>query len=248
MTVALAAFTLAPGLALGSFLNVVAARLPLRRSVVTPRSACPGCETAIAWYDNLPVLSYLLLRGRCRSCRSPIGIVYPLVELVTALLLAACVLAFGLTPRAAVAGLFCAMLVVISAIDLKHRIVPNRIVLPAAAVVLAAQTAISPSPEWAIGGFGAALFLLVAALVYPRGMGMGDVKLALLLGAMLGRTVPVALMLGMLAALVPAVVLLARHGSAARKLALPFAPFLSFGAIVALFLGDALLDAYLTLL
>ena len=248
MTVALAAFTLAPGLVLGSFLNVVATRLPLRRSVVTPRSACPGCGTAIAWYDNLPVLSYLLLRGRCRACRSPIGIVYPLVELVTALLLAACVLAFGLTPRAAVAGLFCAVLVVISAIDLKHRIVPNRIVLPAAAVVLAAQTAISPSPEWAIGGFGAALFLLVAALVYPRGMGMGDVKLALLLGAMLGRTVPVALMLGMLAALVPAVVLLARHGSAARKLALPFAPFLSLGAIIALFFGDALLDAYLTLL
>jgi leader peptidase (prepilin peptidase) / N-methyltransferase len=107
------------------------------------------------------------------------------------------------------------------------------------------MTALHPSPEWALGAFGASLFLFLAALAYPQGMGMGDVKLALLLGAMLGRTVPVALMLGMITALVPSFVLLARHGSAARKMGIPFAPFLAFGGIVALFFGDAVLDAYL---
>jgi leader peptidase (prepilin peptidase)/N-methyltransferase len=111
-------------------------------------------------------------------------------------------------------------------------------------VVLVAQTALFPSPEWALGAIGASGFLLVAALAYPAGMGMGDVKLALLLGAMLGRLVGVGLMLGMFAALVPSVVLLARHGSAARKMGIPFAPFLVFGAVVALFVGKPLLDAY----
>jgi leader peptidase (prepilin peptidase) / N-methyltransferase len=111
--------------------------------------------------------------------------------------------------------------------------------------VLGAQTALEPSPEWALGALGASGFLLLAALAYPAGMGMGDVKLALLLGAMLGRLVGVGLMLGMLAALVPSIVLLARHGSAARKMGIPFAPFLALGALIALFAGDSLLDAYL---
>ena len=120
--------------------------------------------------------------------------------------------------------------------------------LPAAAIVLAAQSALELSPEWAIAALGASGFLLVAALVYPAGMGMGDVKLALLMGAMLGRTVPVALMVGMVAALAPSVVLFARHGAGARKMGIPLGPFLALGSVVALFFGDALLDAYLTLL
>jgi leader peptidase (prepilin peptidase)/N-methyltransferase len=245
---AAALFSLAPGLALGSFLNVVAARVPLRRSVVTPASSCMSCRTPIAWYDNVPVISWLLLRGRCRHCGAPIAWVYPAVEVVTALLIAACVLAFGLTLDAVVASFFCAVLVVISATDLAHRIIPNRVVLPAAAVVLAAQTLLEPSPEWALGALGGGGFLLLAAIAYPAGMGMGDVKLALLIGAMLGRTVPVALMIGMVAALVPSIVLLARHGSAARKMGIPFGPFLAFGSVVALFWGDRLLDSYLALL
>jgi leader peptidase (prepilin peptidase) / N-methyltransferase len=247
-TLALAAVALAPGLAVGSFLNVVAARVPLKRSIVTPGSACMSCGHEVAWYDNVPVVSYLVLRGRCRGCGTGIGWVYPAVELLTALLIAASFLAFGWSGKSFVAAFFCAVLVTISATDLAHRIVPNVIVLPAAAVVLVAQTALEPSVEWVLAALGAALFLLVAALAYPKGMGMGDVKLALLLGAMLGRTVPVGLMLGMVAALVPSVVLLARHGSAARKMTIPFAPFLAFGAVVALFFGDRLLDAYLTLL
>jgi leader peptidase (prepilin peptidase)/N-methyltransferase len=204
-----------------------------------------SCGSELAWYDNVPVVSWLALRGRCRSCGSRISSLYPAVELATAALVAGCFVAFGLTAKAFVASFFCVVLVVLSAIDLTHRIVPNRIVLPAALVVLVAQTALDPSPEWALGALGASGFLFVAALAYPAGMGMGDVKLALLLGAMLGRTVPVGLMVGMVAALVPSVVLLARHGSAARKMGIPFAPFLAVGALVALFAGQPLLDAYL---
>jgi leader peptidase (prepilin peptidase)/N-methyltransferase len=242
---ALAAAFLAPGLALGSFLNVVAARVPLRRSIVRPPSACMSCGTEIVWYDNVPVLSYLLLRGRCRSCSASIPLRYPLVEVATALLVAGCVWKFGLSADAAVAAFFCAALVAVSATDLEHRIVPNRVVVPAAAVVLVAQTALHPSVEWVLAGLGVSGFLFAAALAYPKGMGMGDVKLALLLGAMLGRTVPVALMLGMLAALVPSLVLIARHGKRARKMGIPFAPFLAIGGVVALFAGHWLLDAYL---
>jgi leader peptidase (prepilin peptidase) / N-methyltransferase len=220
----------------------------LRRSVVHPGSACMSCAAPIAWYDNLPIVSYLFLRGRCRSCGETIPWKYPLVEFLTALLVGASVLAFGFSPEAAVASFFCAALVAVSVVDLERRIIPNRIVLPAAAVVLAAQTLLSPSPEWALAAFGASLFLFLAALAYPAGMGMGDVKLALLLGAMLGRTVPVAMMIGMIAALVPSTVLLIRHGSAARKMGIPFGPFLAFGGIVGLFAGDWILEAYLGLL
>ena len=246
MDVALGLFAFWPALALGSFLNVVAARVPLRRSVVRPASACMSCGHELAWYDNVPVASWLWLRGRCRSCGTGISARYPAVELATAALVAACFVRFGLSGEAFLAGFFCVVLVVLSAIDLEHRIVPNRIVLPAALVVLLAHTALDPSPEWLLGALGASGFLLVAALAYPAGMGMGDVKLALLLGAMLGRVVGVGLMLGMLAALVPSVYLLARHGSAARKMGIPFAPFLALGAVIALFAGHSLLDAYLS--
>ena len=234
-----------PALALGSFVNVVAARVPERRSVVRPRSACMTCGTELAWYDNVPVISYLALHGRCRSCGVRISPLYPAVELATAGLIAACFVVYGLTAEAVVAAFFCAVLVAVTATDLTHRIVPNRIVLPAAGVVLLAQTAIHPSPEWLLGALGASGFLFVAALAYPAGMGMGDVKLALLLGAMLGRLVGVGLMVGMVAALVPSIYLLARHGAAARKMGIPFAPFLAFGSIVALFAGQAIFNAYL---
>jgi leader peptidase (prepilin peptidase) / N-methyltransferase len=241
---ALAAFALAPGLAVGSFLNVLAARIPLRRSVVKPRSACMSCGSELAWYDNVPLVSYALLRGRCRSCGVRISALYPAVELATALLVAGCVLKFGLSGEAAVAGFFCAVLVAVTATDLTHRIVPNRIVVPAAAIVLAAHTALEPRPEWALGALGASLFLFAAAVAYPAGMGMGDVKLALLMGAALGKAVSVALLAGMIFALAPSVFLLARHGSAARKMGIPFAPFLALGSVVALFAGGPLLHAY----
>ena len=248
MDFALAAVVFAPALALGSFLNVVAARVPLRRSIVRPPSACMSCAQEIHWYDNVPLVSYAMLRGRCRHCGVRIPLVYPAVELLTALLIAGCVFAFGLTFEAAIASFFCAVLVVLSAIDIDRRIIPNNIVLPAAAIVLVANSVVHPSFEWMAAGFGAALFLLLAALAYPRGMGMGDVKLALLMGAALGSTVPVALMAGMIAAMVPSLVLFARHGSKARKMGIPFGPFLAIGSVVALFWGHAILDAYLSTL
>jgi leader peptidase (prepilin peptidase) / N-methyltransferase len=247
MAAGLAVLVFAPGLAIGSFLNVVSSRVPAHRSIVAPRSACPSCSKPIEWYDNIPVVSYLLLRGSCRNCGARIGWKYPAVELGTALLISACLLRFGPTPYAAVAAFFCAVLVAVTVTDLEYRIIPNLIVLPAAAAVLVAQTAIDPSLEWAIAALGGALFFFLAALAYPGGMGMGDVKLALLLGAMLGRTLPIGLMIGMVAALLPAVVLFARHGQKARTMTLPLAPFLAFGALVALFAGQSILKAYLSL-
>ena len=244
MDLAIAAFALAPGLCLGSFLNVVAARVPAHRSIVSPGSACMSCGHEIAWYDNIPLLSWFALRGRCRSCGERIPFRYPLVELVTALLVAGCVWKFGPTADAAVAAFFCLALVAVSATDLEYRVIPNRIVLPAAAVVLVANTVLHPSPEWALAALGASGFLFAAALAYPKGMGMGDVKLALLMGAALGRTVPVALMIGMVGALVPGIWLLARHGQAARKMGIPFGPFLALGSVVALFAGPAIMAAY----
>jgi leader peptidase (prepilin peptidase) / N-methyltransferase len=247
MSFAAAAFVVAPALALGSFLNVVAHRVPARRSLVRPRSACGSCGHEIAARDNVPVLSYLLLRGRCRHCSARISPLYPAVEALTALLAVGCVAAFGPTAEAALAFGFCAVLVTLSVIDLQHRIVPNRIVLPAAAIVLVAHTLIDPSPAWVLGALGASGFLFAAALAYPKGLGMGDVKLALLLGAMLGASVSVALFLGFLFSLVPAAVLFVRHGRAARKMAIPLVPFLALGSFVALFFGEQLLDAYLSL-
>jgi leader peptidase (prepilin peptidase)/N-methyltransferase len=234
-----------PGLAVGSFLGVVAARLPLRRSVVRPGSACMSCDAPIRWYDNVPVFSYALLRGRCRRCGVRIPPRDLAIELATALLLVGCVLAFGFTLKTAAAAIACGALVVVTATDLERRIVPNGVVVPAAAAVLALRTVAHPSPAWAIGAVGAAGFLFLAALAYPGGMGMGDVKLALLIGALLGRTTPVAVLIALFLALVPSAVLLARHGARARKIAIPFAPFLAVGAVVALFGGEPILHAYL---
>lgn len=247
MNAAAAAFVLAPALALGSFLNVVAIRVPARRSIVRPPSSCGSCGHEIGRRDNIPVLSYVLLRGRCRNCDAEISPVYPIVEAGTAVLVAACVAVFGLTAEAALAAGFCAVLLTLSVIDAGHRIVPDRIVLPAAGTALVLHTILDPSPEWLLGALGASGILFIAVLAYPKGLGLGDVKLALLLGAMLGATVSVALAIGFLAALVPAIVLVLRHRASARKMAIPLVPFLSLGAVVALFFGERILDAYLGL-
>jgi leader peptidase (prepilin peptidase) / N-methyltransferase len=243
----LAALALAPGLALGSFLNVVAARVPLKRSLVSPPSACMSCGTEIAWYDNIPLVSWLVLRGRCRACSAPIAWRYPAVELLAGLLFAACFWKFGLSGSALVAAFFCLTLVAVSATDLERHIIPNRIVVPAGVAVLVANTALHPSPRWAIAAAAASGFLFVAALAYPAGMGMGDVKLAFLMGAALGSSVGPAMFIGLFAALVPSVVLLARHGRAARKMGFPLGPFLALGAVIGLFAGPWLLHAYFSL-
>jgi len=139
-----------------------------------------------------------------------------------------------------VAGFFVVVLVAISIVDVRRRIVPNRLVLPAAVIVLAARTLIHPSLVWIAGGAGAAALLLVAAIVRPGGMGMGDVKLALLLGVAVGRSVPLALVIALAAAMVPSIAILLRHGSRGRTMAIPFAPFLALGGLVALVVGGPL--------
>jgi leader peptidase (prepilin peptidase)/N-methyltransferase len=247
MGLAAAGIAFVPALAVGSFLNVVAARVPLKRSIAHPGSACMSCGHEIAWYDNIPVVSWFALRGRCRNCGAAISWRYPAVELATALLVAGCFWKFGVSWDAAIASFFCAVLVVLSAIDIERFVVPNPIVLPAAAVVLVAQTIVHPSVEWIVSGLGASLFLFISALVYPAGMGMGDVKLALLIGFMLGRTVPFGMFAGFVASILPSLVLFARHGMKARKMRIPFAPFLALGGIVGLFVGHPLLDWYLGL-
>ena len=248
MNAAAAAFVLAPALALGSFLNVVAARVPARRSIIRPPSSCGSCSREILWRDNIPVLSYVLLRGHCRHCDARISPGYPLVEAATAALIVASVAVFGPTPEAALASGFCAVLLTLSVIDARLRIVPDRIVLPAAASALVVHTLLDPSSEWLLSALAAGGVLFAVVLAFPEGLGMRDVKLALLLGAVLGAPVSVALMLGLLAAQVPSAVFVARHGAAARKMGVPLVPFLSLGALVTLFVGERLLDSYLALL
>jgi len=247
MSAAVAAMVFAPALALGSFLNVVVARVPARQSLLRPPSSCGSCGTEILRRDNVPIVSYALLRGHCRRCDARISPVYPLVEAVTAFLIVTCVAVYGLTADGALAAGFCSVLVVLSVIDVNHRIVPNRIVLPAAAVTLVVHTAIDPTLAWLVWALVAASGLFLVVLAYPKGLGMGDVKLMLLLGAMLGASVTVAFMVGLFAALVPAAFLVSRHGTSARKMGVPLVPFLSVGAVLALFFGDAISGAYLGL-
>ena len=168
----------------------------------------------------------------------------PLVLVATPLLFAGCGLAFDL-PRAVVAAFYCFVLVTVSSVDAEQRIVPNRIVVPATVIILAAQSAIEPSVEWIAASAAGGGFFFVAALAYPAGMGMGDVKLALVLGAMLGWPVAVAIAVALLSSLVPSIAILIRHGRGGRKMGIPFAPFLALGGVVALFAGRGLLDAYL---
>lgn len=245
MPVALAAVF---GAVVGSFLNVVAYRLPRRESLVSPGSRCPGCGAAIKPYDNIPVLGWLLLRGRCRACREPISARYPLTEALTCALAAAVVLVRHSVHDIALGLVLVVVLVPVALIDLEHRLIPNRITLPAAVAALGIGLATKPSgvPEQLIAGAAAGGFLLVFALAYPRGMGMGDVKLAAVLGLFLGRSVAVALLVGVLTATLVGSVIMARVGIAAgRKTAVPFGPFLAFGGVVALLAGSPLVHWYM---
>jgi len=231
----------------GSFLNVVTYRLPRRESLITPASHCPRCGVPVKPYDNVPIISWLLLRGHCRSCGEPISPRYPLVEALTAALCAGVVLAGGSPARIAL-GLLTVLVVVPSAvIDLEHRLIPNRITLPGAVIALVLGTALDPAGEPArlIAAAGAGGFLLLAALAYPGGMGMGDVKLAGVLGLCLGSSVAPALLVALVLGVAVGVVIIAHEGAATgRKKAVPFGPFLAVGALVAVFAGPALVDLY----
>jgi leader peptidase (prepilin peptidase)/N-methyltransferase len=253
MTVAMtlayaAALAGAFGLIVGSFLNVVAYRLPRGESVVFPASHCPSCDTPIKPYDNIPVLSWLVLRGRCRSCHTAISARYPVVEAVTAALLVAVVLAKGADSDAWLGLAFVILLVPVTLIDLDHRIIPNTLMLIGTVVSVALLLLTDPGAltEHLIAAAAAGGFLLVAALAYPAGMGMGDVKLAFVMGLFLGRNVAPAMLVALLTGSVVGAAIIAKKGAKeGRKTAIPFGPYLAFGGLVGLFAGDAIVDWYL---
>jgi leader peptidase (prepilin peptidase)/N-methyltransferase len=243
------------GLVVGSFLNVAVHRVPAGQSVVRPRSACPTCATPISARDNLPLVSWVILRGRCRTCAEPISVRYPAVELLTGLAFVVMALRFGPSWELPAFCILMAGLVAVSAIDLDCRRIPTRILRVTAAagvpfLLVAAAIDADPWPAVRIvaGAAGAYGVLLVVHLVSPRGMGFGDVRLAGLLGAFLGWLslghVPLGLMAGFLYGSVVGVgVLVARRGD--RRTALPFGPFLALGAVTAILAGEPLLDLYL---
>jgi leader peptidase (prepilin peptidase)/N-methyltransferase len=227
---------------------VVIHRLPRGESLAHPRSRCPSCKTQIAAYDNVPILSWLLLRGRCRHCGAPISPRYPAVELITAVTFAAVILVRGPDDDLIIELPFVAGLIALAGIDLDHKLLPNKIVYPLAlwgivAVLIADR---GDFAEHLIAGAGAFLFLFVAVLAYPRGMGMGDVKLAGAMGVYLGAAVIPALLIGFLTGSVVGLAIIAREGASARKKAVPFGVFLAIGGIVGVLAGPELIDFYET--
>jgi leader peptidase (prepilin peptidase)/N-methyltransferase len=241
-------FTAFGGLILGSFLNVVIHRLPRGESVVRPGSHCPHCGAAVRARDNLPLVSWLVLRGRCRACRDPIAVRYPVVEAATAALFVAVVLARDSAVAIALGLVLVAVLVPAALIDLEHRIIPNRVLAPAAVAAVVLGTVLDPGgePERLIAGAAAGGFLLLAVMAYPRGMGMGDVKLAAVMGLLLGREVGAAMLVAVLAGALVGVVIIARRGArAGRKTAVPFGPMLGLGGLCGLYAGGALVTWYL---
>lgn len=235
------------GAVFGSFLNVVAYRLPRQESLIAPASHCPRCGTPVKPYDNVPILSYLLLHGRCRSCSEPISPRYPLVEALTAALCVGAVLAHGSAAGIALGVTLVLLVVPAALIDLEHRIIPNRLTAAGAVFALVIGLALDPAgePERLIAGAAAGGFLLLAALAYPGGMGMGDVKLAAVMGLFLGRDVAPAIFVALVAgALVGAAIIAHRGAREGRKTAVPFGPFLALGALVGVFAGQPLVDLY----
>jgi leader peptidase (prepilin peptidase) / N-methyltransferase len=245
-----AVFAGALGAALGSFLNVVAYRLPRGRSLMRPRSSCPGCGTAIKPYDNVPVLAWMLLRGRCRSCQATIPSRYPLVEALTAALAVTVVLVKHSAPELVLGLVLVAVLVPVALIDFDHQIIPNKITYPAAVGAVVIGLALKPSgvPTQLIAGAAAATFLLIFVLAYPRGMGVGDVKLAGVLGLYLGSSVAVGILTGVLAGTLVGLGVMAKVGvERGRKTKVPFGVFLALGGVVALLAGQPILHWYLQL-
>ena len=253
----LVALFFALGLIFGSFLTVVIGRLPREESVVRPRSRCPACGAEIRPRDNIPVVSWLLLRGRCRACGERISAEYPLVELATGALFAAAVALVDPLYAASLAAPFVGIMLAIAVIDARHRVVPNRIVYPSLALFAVAIVVgdLAGGGVDALGaGLGLALYgvpLLLVAVAVPHGMGMGDVKLAALIGLVLGSFglsyVGVAAGVGVIGGGIGALVALAILG-AGRKDQIPFGPFLAGGAVVATLLGPRIADLYLSLL
>ena len=237
------------GLVVGSFLNVVIYRVPRGESIFKPRSRCPGCEHPIRPFDNVPVLSWLVLGGRCRDCGQKIPARYPLIEGLTAVLYVLVVIAHGSDVSLALGLVLVTVLIPAAAIDLEHRIIPNKLLLVGGVAALAAGTALDPGgePSRLIAGAAAGGFFLIAVLAYPRGMGMGDVKFATFIGLCLGSAVAPAMLAALIAGLTVGVLVIARIGvQAGRKTAIPFGPSLAAGAVLGIVAGTTIVNWYLS--
>jgi len=237
------------GLIAGSFVTVVGYRVPRGESIVGPRSRCTTCGAQIAAYDNVPVFSWVILRGRSRCCGERISARYPLTELALGILYAATVAVLWDDRTEVALGLvFVTVLVAITLTDLDRRVIPNKILLVAAVAGVAIAAIGDPSslPERAIAAAAAGGGLFLVALAYPKGMGLGDVKLAAVMGLFLGRNVAPAILVALLAGSIVGLAIIARHGAAARKRAIPFGPFLALGGVVGLLAGDQLVSWYLS--
>ncbi len=236
------------GLVVGSFLNVVIHRVPQRESVVWPASHCPHCGEPIRPGDNVPLVSYVLLRGRCRNCKEPISARYPAVEATTGLLFGAAAYEFGASLALLPALVLASALISLAVIDLEHRLLPNVIVGPAALAGLVLSILADPAGWWTypLSAIVVAGALLGLALVYPAGMGMGDVKMGGMLGAFLGPYAALAVFLGALIGVVTGGLLMAA-GKMRRRSALPFGLFMALGGVVSLFVGPQLWELYMNL-
>lgn len=239
------------GLCVGSFLNVCIYRLPRRQSLVHPRSRCTSCGRQLTWRDNIPVLSWSALRGRCRTCQAPVSAMYPIVELVTAAVFVSAYLLYGLTPLGMVRAAFACALIVLFVIDLQHRILPNVITIPGIAIGFACSLFLPPGWRDSLIGIavgGGTLFLVAEAYYRLRGvegLGMGDVKLLGMIGAFLGwKLVLLTLIAASFAGSVVGVGLIA-SGRGNMKLALPFGTFLAVGAVFAATWGDPIVEWYI---
>jgi leader peptidase (prepilin peptidase)/N-methyltransferase len=249
MMAAAASFAFIGGMVAGSFISVVAHRVPRGISIVAPRSRCPGCGAQIAARDNVPIFSWLLLRGRCRGCETRIPALYPIVELGLGLAFLLTVVVLWDDPAQLAMGLvFVATLAAVTLTDLERRIIPNRILLVSALIGVTIAAVADPSslPERGLAAAAAGGLLLLTALVYPSGMGMGDVKLAALMGLFLGAAVAPALLIGFLSGALVGIAMIAREGASARKKGLPFGPFLALGGLIGLLAGNELIDFYVS--
>ena len=246
-------FAFAFGAVMGSFANVLIHRLPMGLSIVSPGSRCPSCEKEIRWFDNIPIVSYFILGGRCRACKTTISPRYPLVEALSGLLFAAVFFRFGIQPATAALALFAWALVVITFIDLDHRIIPDVISLPGTILGLAFSLVPGfPRPvDSAVGVAIGAGFLFLVLYAYEKimgeeGMGLGDVKLLAMIGAFLGwQALPVTILVSSLTGSLVGVGYALIKGESVRKFPVPFGPFLALGAIVHLFFGGQLIQWYL---
>ena len=238
------------GLAIGSFLNVVIYRLPIGQSLVSPPSRCRHCGYFLRWFDNVPVLSWVLLRGRCRNCGTPVSWQYPLVEFITGALFVLVVWLTPVGPLLVTRLLLVCILIVLFGIDLEHQILPNSITLPGIAIGLLLSLIAPPGLRDAVLGalLGAGILYGIAAAYYlwrrEEGMGMGDVKMLAMIGAFLGwKAVLVTLVLSSFSGAIIGVILMsAQKGN--MKFALPFGTFLAIGAFVAMLAGDPLVAWY----